>query len=75
MVTGWMCVLEAGNEQLTGEVDDFGPRTDQFTHLVVADGGDAVAGDGHRGGAAAGRVHGEDGAAGEDEIGGGVVHG
>lgn len=68
-------VLEAGDEQPAGEVDDFGSGADQFAHLVVADGGDAVAGDGDGGGAAACGVHGEDRAAGEDEIGGGVVHG
>lgn len=68
-------VLEAGEERSAREVDDFGARPGQFAHLVVADRGDAAVGDGDGGGAAAGRVHGEDGAAGEDEVGGGAVHG
>lgn len=68
-------VLEAGDEQAACEVDDLRPRADELADLVVADGGDPVAGDGDRGGTGAGRVHREDGAAGEDEVGGDAVHG
>lgn len=69
-----MGVLESRDQQLAREVDDFGLRADQLAHLVVADGGDALTGDGHGGGAGAGGVQGEDRAAGEHEVGGGVAH-
>ena len=63
-------VLEAREQQLPGEVDDLGARPDQLAHLVVPDGDDPPAAHGHRGGAAAGRVDGVHGTAGEDEVGG-----
>ena len=61
-------VLEAGQQQPPGQVDDFGARADQLEHLVVADGGDPPVAHGHGGGAAAGGIDGVHGTAGEDEV-------
>lgn len=65
-----MGVLEAGQQQLPGEVDDLGAGADECVHLVVADGGDPPAVHGHGGGTAAGGIDGVDGPTGEDEVGG-----
>ncbi len=68
-------VLEAGEQEASGEVHHLGARADEFAYLVMADGGDPVAGDGDRRRAGAGGVRRVDGTAGEDEIGGGAGHG
>ncbi|WP_425558595.1 hypothetical protein [Kitasatospora albolonga] len=62
-------VLEAGDQQLALQVHHFGARADQLADLVVADGGDPLAGDGEAGGPGAGGVGGEHRAAGEDQVG------
>lgn len=61
-------VLEAGEQQLACQVDDFGVRADELAHLVVADGGDPPVAHGHGGGPAAGGIDGVHGTAGEDEV-------
>ncbi len=62
-------VLEAGQQQPSGEIDHLGARPGQLAQLLAADGGDTAPGDGDGGrGTGLGRLGGEDGAAGEQQI-------
>lgn len=64
-----MGVGEAGDQQPPGQVDHLRTGSDQLAHLASSDGDDPFAADSHRVGTTVGRVGGEGGTAGEDEIG------
>ncbi len=61
-------VLESGQQEPAGEVDDLGAGADQLPDLVVADGRYPAPGNGDRRGSAARRVQGGNRSAREDQI-------